>query len=220
MLAQHGATVLLHGRNAPRARGVFIAELEALGAGARRRAARSRARARSGVSGAASRRSRSATDGSTACCTTRACSAIAARSSTTTSACGSACCSSISRRRSSLRAACCRCCGARPTHRCCSRRAASATSAARYWGAYAVSKFGTEGLAQVLADELENTPIRVNAINPGATRTRMRAQRLSGRESCDVARARPRRSHCRTCICSARQAAACAGSGSTRSRLP
>jgi NAD(P)-dependent dehydrogenase (short-subunit alcohol dehydrogenase family) len=45
-----------------------------------------------------------------------------------------------------------------------------------FWGAYAVAKFGTEGLAQVLAEELENTPIRVNTINPGATRTRMRAQ--------------------------------------------
>lgn len=45
-----------------------------------------------------------------------------------------------------------------------------------YWGAYAVSKFGTEGLMQVLADELEvNTNIRVNSINPGATRTNMRA---------------------------------------------
>jgi NAD(P)-dependent dehydrogenase (short-subunit alcohol dehydrogenase family) len=43
-----------------------------------------------------------------------------------------------------------------------------------YWGAYAASKFGIEGLAQVLADELENTPIRVNCINPGATRTAMR----------------------------------------------
>ena len=45
-----------------------------------------------------------------------------------------------------------------------------------FWGAYAVSKFGTEGLAQVLADELESTPIRVNSINPGATRTGMRAR--------------------------------------------
>lgn len=45
-----------------------------------------------------------------------------------------------------------------------------------YWGAYAVSKFGVEGLSQVLADELENTAIRVNCINPGGTRTRMRAQ--------------------------------------------
>jgi NAD(P)-dependent dehydrogenase (short-subunit alcohol dehydrogenase family) len=45
-----------------------------------------------------------------------------------------------------------------------------------YWGAYAVSKFGIEGITQVLADELENTTIRVNCINPGATRTSMRAQ--------------------------------------------
>jgi NAD(P)-dependent dehydrogenase (short-subunit alcohol dehydrogenase family) len=44
-----------------------------------------------------------------------------------------------------------------------------------YWGAYAASKFATEGLMQVLADELGNTSIRVNCINPGATRTRMRA---------------------------------------------
>lgn len=45
-----------------------------------------------------------------------------------------------------------------------------------FWGAYAVSKFATEGLMQVLADELEyNQNIRVNAINPGATRTNMRA---------------------------------------------
>jgi len=45
-----------------------------------------------------------------------------------------------------------------------------------YWGAYAVSKSGLEGLAEVLADELENTPIRVNLINPGGTRTRMRSR--------------------------------------------
>ena len=45
-----------------------------------------------------------------------------------------------------------------------------------YWGAYSVSKFGVEGLAQVLADEVENTPIRVNCINPGPARTPMRAR--------------------------------------------
>jgi NAD(P)-dependent dehydrogenase (short-subunit alcohol dehydrogenase family) len=46
-----------------------------------------------------------------------------------------------------------------------------------YWGAYAVSKFGTEGLAQVLASELSDiSAIRVNTINPGPVRTRMRAQ--------------------------------------------
>ncbi|WP_339669695.1 YciK family oxidoreductase [Dasania marina] len=44
-----------------------------------------------------------------------------------------------------------------------------------YWGPYAVSKFATMGLMQVLADELANTSnIRVNAINPGATNTDMR----------------------------------------------
>ena len=45
-----------------------------------------------------------------------------------------------------------------------------------YWGAYAVSKFGTEGLVQVLAAELEQTRVRVNAINPGRARTAMRRQ--------------------------------------------
>ncbi len=45
-----------------------------------------------------------------------------------------------------------------------------------YWGAYAVSKFGTEGLSQVLADETRHVPLRVNCINPGPTRTNMRLQ--------------------------------------------
>jgi NAD(P)-dependent dehydrogenase (short-subunit alcohol dehydrogenase family) len=46
-----------------------------------------------------------------------------------------------------------------------------------YWGAYAVSKFGLEGLNQVLSAELSGiTRIRVNTLNPGATRTRMRLQ--------------------------------------------
>ncbi len=43
-----------------------------------------------------------------------------------------------------------------------------------YWGAYAVSKFATEGFAQVLAAEQSNSGMRVNTINPGATRTGMR----------------------------------------------
>jgi NAD(P)-dependent dehydrogenase (short-subunit alcohol dehydrogenase family) len=44
-----------------------------------------------------------------------------------------------------------------------------------YWGAYAVSKFATEGFMQVLAQELgETSAIRVNCINPGATNTAMR----------------------------------------------
>ena len=45
-----------------------------------------------------------------------------------------------------------------------------------FWGAYAVSKFATEGMMQVLADEMDGVSnIRVNSINPGATRTNMRA---------------------------------------------
>ncbi|MEP5766329.1 MAG: YciK family oxidoreductase [Halieaceae bacterium] len=52
-----------------------------------------------------------------------------------------------------------------------------------YWGAYAVSKFATEGMMQVLADELENTShIRVNSLNPGATRTAMRAAAYPGED--------------------------------------
>lgn len=43
-----------------------------------------------------------------------------------------------------------------------------------FWGAYAASKFATEGLSQVLADEHRHSSLRSNCINPGATRTNMR----------------------------------------------
>lgn len=44
-----------------------------------------------------------------------------------------------------------------------------------YWGGYSASKFAVEGLMQVLADELRQTSsVRVNSIDPGATRTKMR----------------------------------------------
>ncbi len=46
-----------------------------------------------------------------------------------------------------------------------------------YWGAYAASKFGVEGLMQVLAHEMAGTThIRVNSLNPGPVRTAMRRQ--------------------------------------------
>ncbi|MDG0969448.1 MAG: YciK family oxidoreductase [Porticoccaceae bacterium] len=46
-----------------------------------------------------------------------------------------------------------------------------------FWGAYAVSKFAIEGLVQTWASEVEAIgSVRINAINPGATRTDMRAQ--------------------------------------------
>lgn len=52
-----------------------------------------------------------------------------------------------------------------------------------FWGAYAVSKFATEGLMQVLADEEENiSSIRANSINPCATRTAMRNQAYPGED--------------------------------------
>jgi NAD(P)-dependent dehydrogenase (short-subunit alcohol dehydrogenase family) len=46
-----------------------------------------------------------------------------------------------------------------------------------YWGAYAVAKAGIETLSGTLADEVGRTgQMRVNALNPGPVRTRMRAQ--------------------------------------------
>lgn len=49
---------------------------------------------------------------------------------------------------------------------------------APFWGAYAVSKHGVEGLAATLSAELADVarPVRVNTIDPGATRTRLRRQ--------------------------------------------
>jgi NAD(P)-dependent dehydrogenase (short-subunit alcohol dehydrogenase family) len=43
-----------------------------------------------------------------------------------------------------------------------------------FWGAYAVSKFATEGLSQIVADEHRHGTLRANCINPGGTRTKMR----------------------------------------------
>ena len=43
------------------------------------------------------------------------------------------------------------------------------------WGAYSVSKFGLEGLTQILAAELKACGIRANSVDPGGMRTTMRA---------------------------------------------
>jgi NAD(P)-dependent dehydrogenase (short-subunit alcohol dehydrogenase family) len=43
-------------------------------------------------------------------------------------------------------------------------------------GSYAVSKAALEMMAAVYAEEVAGTPIRVNMVNPGPTRTQMRAQ--------------------------------------------
>lgn len=51
------------------------------------------------------------------------------------------------------------------------------------WGAYGISKFAVEGMMQTLADETRNTSnLKVNCINPGATRTRMRANAYPGED--------------------------------------
>ena len=51
-----------------------------------------------------------------------------------------------------------------------------------FWGAYSVSKFATEGLSQVLADEHRHSNLRVNCVNPGATRTNMRLEAFPGED--------------------------------------
>jgi NAD(P)-dependent dehydrogenase (short-subunit alcohol dehydrogenase family) len=45
-----------------------------------------------------------------------------------------------------------------------------------FWGAYLASKWASEGLMRMLADELEQPGIRVNSLNPGKVRTNMRVQ--------------------------------------------
>lgn len=49
-----------------------------------------------------------------------------------------------------------------------------------FWGAYAVSKAGLEMMARTYAEETLKTNIRVNIVNPGATRTGMRAAAMPG----------------------------------------
>ena len=46
----------------------------------------------------------------------------------------------------------------------------------RKWGAYSASKFALEGLTEVLSDELRDTGIRVNSVNPGPIATDMRRE--------------------------------------------
>ncbi len=52
-----------------------------------------------------------------------------------------------------------------------------------YWGAYAISKFATEGMMQTLASELDGSQVRANCINPGATYTPMRSKAYPAEDS-------------------------------------
>lgn len=58
----------------------------------------------------------------------------------------------------------------------------AAHSARAYWGPYAASKAAVEAMARSWADESKNLPLRVNCVNPGATRTAMRAQAMPGED--------------------------------------
>jgi len=49
-----------------------------------------------------------------------------------------------------------------------------------YWGTYAVSKAALEMVAGIYAQECAKTNVKVNLINPGATRTDMRAVAMPG----------------------------------------
>ena len=55
-----------------------------------------------------------------------------------------------------------------------------------YWGAYSVSKFGIEGFAKTLSEELEKTNITVNTVNPGKLRTEMRRAAYPAEDSSTV----------------------------------
>ncbi|MBT7486502.1 MAG: SDR family NAD(P)-dependent oxidoreductase [Rhodospirillales bacterium] len=51
-----------------------------------------------------------------------------------------------------------------------------------YWSIYAISKAALEMMVKIYALEIENTAIRANLINPGATRTNMRALAMPGED--------------------------------------
>ena len=51
-----------------------------------------------------------------------------------------------------------------------------------YWGAYAVSKAGLEAMARSYAAENEKNNLRVNIIDPGRVRTKMRAAAYPGED--------------------------------------
>ncbi|WP_119302746.1 SDR family NAD(P)-dependent oxidoreductase [Dongia deserti] len=51
-----------------------------------------------------------------------------------------------------------------------------------YWGAYAVSKAALEMLVGIYAKEIQQSNVRANLIDPGRTRTRMRATAYPGED--------------------------------------
>jgi NAD(P)-dependent dehydrogenase (short-subunit alcohol dehydrogenase family) len=58
----------------------------------------------------------------------------------------------------------------------------AAHSARAFWAPYAASKAAVEAMARSWAHETRNMPLRVNSVDPGATRTAMRAQAMPGED--------------------------------------
>jgi len=51
-----------------------------------------------------------------------------------------------------------------------------------FWGAYGATKAGMESIVKIWADEIEHTTVRAIIVNPGAMRTRMRAEAYPGED--------------------------------------
>ncbi|MCC7048819.1 MAG: SDR family NAD(P)-dependent oxidoreductase [Alphaproteobacteria bacterium] len=58
--------------------------------------------------------------------------------------------------------------------------ASQARDATAYWGAYAVAKAGLEAMARIYAAEVAHTNVKVNLVDPGPFRSRLRAQAFPG----------------------------------------
>jgi NAD(P)-dependent dehydrogenase (short-subunit alcohol dehydrogenase family) len=58
----------------------------------------------------------------------------------------------------------------------------AASSCKPFWGPYSASKAALEALGRTWAHETQNSPLRVNMADPGATRTGMRAQAVPGED--------------------------------------
>lgn len=59
---------------------------------------------------------------------------------------------------------------------------AAAHKCKAFWGPYSASKAAVEALARTYANETRNTPLRVVAVDPGPTRTAMRAKAMPGED--------------------------------------
>ena len=71
---------------------------------------------------------------------------------------------------------------AAPSARVVLMSSAAALGPRAYWGAYAVSKAGIEAMGRAWAAESEKTKIKINMIDPGGTRTGMRAAAFPGED--------------------------------------